>query len=57
MDASFFDPLIRTLETLIEAVPHAVLRFRPDSTAVEAVLRDLRGPCNTGHRLEGMGVE
>jgi len=43
MDASFFDPLIRTLETLIEAVPHAVLRFRPDSTAVEAVLRDLRG--------------
>lgn len=43
MDASFFDPLIRTLETLLGVVPHAVLRFRPDGTAVETVLRDLRG--------------
>jgi len=42
MDTSFFDPLIRTLETLIGVVPHAVLRFRPESTAVETVLRDLR---------------
>ena len=38
---SFFDPLIRTLEGLLGHVPHALLRFRPDVSAVEAVRRDL----------------
>ncbi len=41
LDAAFFDPVIRTLESLLAAVPYAVLRFRPDPTAVEAVRRDL----------------
>jgi len=41
MDAAFFDPLIQTLEAIISTVPHAVLRFRPDVTAVDAVRRDL----------------
>lgn len=38
---AFFDPLIRTLEGLLGHVPHALLRFRPDVSAVEAVRRDL----------------
>ena len=41
MDAAFFDPLIQTLEAIISTVPHAVLRFRPDVSAVDAVRRDL----------------
>lgn len=41
MDAAFFDPVIRTLESLLAAVPHAVLRFRPDEAVVDAVRRDL----------------
>lgn len=41
LDAAFFDPLLQTLEALIRNVPHAVLRFRPDASAVEAVRRDL----------------
>ena len=38
---AFFDPLISTLEGLLEHVPYALLRFRPDMSAVEAVRRDL----------------
>ena len=41
MDAAFFDPLIKTMEAVIRSVPHAVLRFRPDITVVDAVRRDL----------------
>lgn len=41
MDQAFFDPLIQTLETVIREVPVALLRFRPDVSAVEAVRRDL----------------
>lgn len=41
VDKAFFDPLISTLEGLISHVPYAVLRFRPDVSAVEAVRRDL----------------
>ncbi len=41
LDAAFFDPVIRTLEALLDAVPHAVLRFRPDASVVDAVRRDL----------------
>lgn len=41
LDAAFFDPLIQTLESVIRNVPHAVLRFRPDVTVVDAVRRDL----------------
>ncbi len=41
LDAAFFDPLIQTMEAIIRTVPHAVLRFRPDATVVEAVRRDL----------------
>jgi len=43
MDAAFFDPLIQTLDSVIRTVPHAVLRFRPDATVVDAVRRDLAG--------------
>ena len=41
LDTAFFDPLIRTLEEVIRTVPHAVLRFRPDASVVDAVRRDL----------------
>ena len=41
LDAAFFDPLIQTLEAVLRTVPHAVLRFKPDASAVEAVRRDL----------------
>ena len=41
MDPAFFDPFIQTLETVIGRVPHALLRFRPDVSAVEAIRRDL----------------
>lgn len=41
MDAAFFDPMIRTLENLICTVPHAVLQFRPDTSAVDFIRRDL----------------
>jgi hypothetical protein len=41
LDAAFFDPVIRTLETMLDAVPHAVLRFRPEASVVEWVKRDL----------------
>lgn len=41
MDAAFFDPLIRSLESILHSVPYAVLRFRPDATVVDAVRRDL----------------
>jgi hypothetical protein len=41
LDSAFFDPLIQTLEAIICEVPHAVLRFRPDATVVDAVRRDL----------------
>ncbi len=41
IDKAFFDPLISTLEGLISQVPRAVLRFRPDVSAVDVVRRDL----------------
>ena len=41
MDAAFFDPLIKAMEAILRTVPHAVLRFRPDMTVVDAVRRDL----------------
>ena len=41
MDAAFFDPLIRSLESILHSVPYAVLRFRPDVTVVDAVRRAL----------------
>lgn len=41
LDAAFFDPVIKTLEAVIRSVPHAVLRFRPDASVVDAVRRDL----------------
>ena len=41
VDSAFFDPLIQTMESVIRTVPHAVLRFRPDATVVDAVRRDL----------------
>ncbi len=41
LDTALFDPVIRTLEALIDSVPHAVLRFRPDVSVVDAVRRDL----------------
>ncbi|MDD4102769.1 MAG: hypothetical protein PHU80_09105 [Kiritimatiellae bacterium] len=41
IDTAFFDPLIETLEDIIDKVPYAVLRFRPDISAVEAVRRDI----------------
>jgi hypothetical protein len=41
MDAAFFDPMIATLEALLRRVPCAVLRFRPDASAVDFVRRDL----------------
>lgn len=41
LDTAFFDPVIRTLEALIRTVPHAVLRFRPDVSVVDAIRRDL----------------
>jgi hypothetical protein len=41
LDSAFFDPLIQTMESMIRTVPHAVLRFRPDVTVVDAVRRDL----------------
>ena len=41
LDEAFFDPVIRTLESLLDEVPCAVLRFRPDETVVDAVRRDL----------------
>ncbi len=41
LDSAFFDPVIQTLEALIRSVPHAVLRFRPDASVVDAVRRDL----------------
>jgi hypothetical protein len=41
LDQAFFDPMIRTLEAVLREVPHALLRFRPDATVVDAVRRDL----------------
>ncbi|HRU70008.1 MAG TPA: hypothetical protein P5111_02925 [Kiritimatiellia bacterium] len=41
MNPAFFDPLIQTLETALREVPVALLRFRPDTSAVETVCRDL----------------
>ena len=41
MDASFFDPAIRTLESLVGGVPYAVLRFRPEASAVDFIKSDL----------------
>jgi hypothetical protein len=41
LDTAFFDPVIQTMEALINAVPHAVLRFRPDVSVVDAIRRDL----------------
>jgi len=41
LDAAFFDPLIQTLEAVLRTVPHAVLRFKPEASVVDAVRRDL----------------
>lgn len=41
IDAAFFDPVIGTLEHLLEEVPCAVLRFRPDASVVDFIRRDL----------------
>lgn len=41
LDAAFFDPVLQTLEAVVRSVPHAVLRFRPDVSVVDAVRRDL----------------
>jgi hypothetical protein len=41
MNPAFFDPLIPTLEAVIREVPFALLRFRPDTSVVDVVCRDL----------------
>ena len=41
LDPAFFDPLIQTLEAVIREVPVALFRFHPDTSAVDAVCRDL----------------
>ena len=40
-DPALFDPCLATVEALLAAVPCAVLGFRPDAGAVEAVRADL----------------
>jgi len=41
MDVAFFDPVIRTLEMLLDVAPCAILRFRPDESVVGVVRRDV----------------
>ena len=41
LDHAFFDPFIPIVERLLAEVPYALLRFRPDSSVVEVVRRDL----------------
>lgn len=43
MNPAFFDPMIQTLETVICKVPYALLRFRPDTSVVDTICRDLAG--------------
>ncbi|MDD3582999.1 MAG: hypothetical protein PHG74_03160 [Kiritimatiellae bacterium] len=43
MNPAFFDPLIPTLEAVIREVPFALLRFRPDTSVVDTICRDLAG--------------
>ncbi len=57
IDTAFFDPLIATLEEIIGNVPHAVLRFRPDSSAVAAVRRDITACSqNTGNAVKNAKI-
>ena len=38
---ALFDPALETLGALVESVPFAILRFLPDTSAIDAVRRDL----------------
>lgn len=41
LDPAFFDPVISTLEELLEQIPAAVFEFLPDESAVRAIEQDL----------------
>ena len=43
-DATFFDPCLQTLESLLRIVPCAVLSFRPTSEVVDLIRQDLAEP-------------
>lgn len=43
MNPAFFDPMIPTLEAVIREVPYVLLRFRPDTSVVDTICRDLAG--------------
>lgn len=41
LESSFFDPMIPILESVLGQTPYALLRFKPDTTVVDAICQDL----------------